>query len=63
MICIIQIRFRISHDCVQLLEDWQLLRLPAPHDFEDVLAASHGSGPEAGQAIREDRAARRHPLL
>ena len=63
MICAAQSRFHIPHDCVQPLEDRHLLRLPAPHDFGDVLAARLRSGPEARQAIRKDSASRCNPLL
>ena len=45
MIRATQSRFNIPYDCVQPLEDWHILRLPAPHDFGDVLAARLRSGP------------------
>lgn len=63
MICATQGRFHIPHDCVQPLEDWHLLRLPATHDLSDVLAACIGSGPKAAQAIRKDRTSRYNFLL
>jgi hypothetical protein len=53
MLCITQARFHIPHDCVQPLEDWHLLRLPATHDHSDVLAPCSGCGPKAAQAIRK----------
>ena len=48
MICATQCRFHVVNDCVQPLEE----------DFRDVPAARLGSGPEEGQAIREDSTSR-----